>query len=335
MPESNNKPEADKWKILYENIQDSIMIVGQDYLIKEINRIQQGFRREDVIGVSMFSFVSHLKADFLKREVALILSGEKTSVEVEDIIYGPDGMPNWYYSVYSPIVQPDGSIDSFMIISRNITTQKQAEINYMSAIFDGQEQERQRLSEELHDGVSQQLMATILSLKTLPDETSATENPRLISGLNTTSNLLSNIATELNTIMHGQDTRTLDKYGLATAIENYCTRMGAAYKQEITVKVAADCDNLPPKLELAAYRIVQELVSNMLKHANATVHAIAVDKIDDSLQIVATDNGTGFNTDNESKGLGLKNIKSRAAVWQGIVEINSGEGTEVKVLLKI
>ncbi|MBL0182703.1 MAG: PAS domain S-box protein [Chitinophagaceae bacterium] len=197
------------------------------------------------------------------------------------------------------------------------------------AVITGQEKERTQLGEELHDNINQILASTKLYLEcSLKDE-----NPRV--DLVTESKLLIEKAmTEIRKLSKSLLPPSLGEVGLLQALNELADNIKQVNELSISIQWKDVCENeLSNKLKLTIFRIVQEQLNNVIKHADAKEVLISLSKDGNALQVIVKDNGVGFEPDLKRNGVGLRNITSRAEVNNGIVFINSkpGEGCELIV----
>ena len=208
----------------------------------------------------------------------------------------------------------------------------QQEMKSINAMLDGQEQERERVSKELHDHVGH-LLGTIkhqlgeLETQVADVKTEQTAQYRKVTGL------LDNAAGELRRISHDMAAATLNRFGLEKALKDLRDTIHINGRMQVELNTFGLEKPLERGVEIAVYRIIQEAVSNVLKHAKATELSIAVTHAPGRLSVLVGDNGIGFDTTATSVGVGLTNIRSRAAALGAQVQIDSapGKGTSVSV----
>lgn len=197
-------------------------------------------------------------------------------------------------------------------------TKKQAEIT--EAVLLAQERERKEIGEELHDNVNQILAGAILYLGLSKNEIEKT-----LPFLDETEKLLNAAIFELRNMSHLLIPPRLPEQTLADSLENVIKMTGAGgliVSHEFSALVE---ENISPKLKLAVYRIVQEQMGNILKHAKATHVHICVAEENEKLVLRIQDDGVGFNTAAKRKGVGLMNIKTRASIFNSEVHIRSAQ----------
>ncbi|HLP53276.1 MAG TPA: PAS domain-containing sensor histidine kinase [Chitinophagales bacterium] len=311
-----------RWRSIFENMRDTIMTVNRKAVILSINHVQQGFTKEQVIGSSVYNFVPPDRVPFFKKSIAQLIKTGKP-FEVEDYIQGPDGTIAWYYSVYSPILDSAGYVREFMIITRNITTMKKAEHSLLTAMFDGQEAERKRVSRELHDGLGQNISAIRLYLLQLEEQCRKMHNGVVSKVVADMHNLVLKASDEVRAISLNLAPPRLEEFGLIAALEDFCRQVNYTHGLKVKFTPAKLPGRLSPALEMSVYRITQELLTNVIKHAKATRCAVKLAKGDGHVLLIVSDNGKGYNTARRNKGLGLQNIQARVNVHKGYVVVKS------------
>lgn len=200
----------------------------------------------------------------------------------------------------------------------------------LKAVFDTQENERKRISIALHDSVGQLLYATKISLDL--DGTVTDPFPQIKKA----SQLLDNAIKETRDISFQLIPSILNDFGLEAAVDEMIKRVSTP-----TLKISFTYTGIDPRFEASAeifiFRILQELVNNIMKHSKATEASIELYKNRNRLFIRVSDNGIGFNSKDEAQrnGTGIYSIRNRVSLYNGSLSIESGEGkgTQVTVIL--
>lgn len=200
------------------------------------------------------------------------------------------------------------------------------------AVLSTQEKERKEIGEELHDNVNQILAGAILYLGL-----SRKEINRKIPFLDETEKLLNSAIYELRNISHNLIPPRLPELSLEDSLENVIK-----ITEHSGIKIHRDFVHIEEnavsaKLKLAIYRIVQEHFSNIIKHAKASNIYLSVINNDDTVKLAIKDDGIGFDPTRKSKGVGLMNIKARASLFNGKVNILSEKekGCELNINFKL
>ncbi|NVO85399.1 ATP-binding protein [Hymenobacter terrestris] len=201
----------------------------------------------------------------------------------------------------------------------------------LSAILTTQEEERRRIAEALHNGVGQLLYATRLHLTQLPDS----------KALRAGQQLLQEAIRATRTISFELTPRILEDFGLPTALRELADRVPVSQLHLTLLLEGLDdlAQPLPPPVQMAAYRIAQELLSNVMKHAQAREVTLLVARQPGQLHICIRDDGVGFvpGPVPTSGGIGLAGIRNRVELLGGTLEITSAprQGTAINIELPL
>lgn len=179
------------------------------------------------------------------------------------------------------------------------------------------ERERNRIAKELHDGVGTNLTAIKHSVRQVLQ---GARNPKA----DDIEEQFQVTISEIKNIIYDLSPPSLERYGLFTALKNYINRISKTIEIPIEFKsFGNDVDNF--NLNIIVFRIMQELISNSIKHSGASVISIHMNTFDDLLNIIYEDNGKGFDYDPVQSGLGLDNVESRIRSINGTLKFESGD----------
>jgi len=216
---------------------------------------------------------------------------------------------------------------------------QQLELDYqqkmMEAALESQENERRRVAGDLHDSIGGMLSTIRVGLSTLarqmPDPESI-EQPK---------QMLDDTIASVRQISRDLMPSTLEKFGLVQAVRELCDRFHATSLLPVIFHEEGDVPALDPKKELMLYRIIQELVNNAIKHAQATAIHVRI-YADQNLRIEVEDDGVGFEveplrngTHSGKSGLGLFNIENRVRLLDANLEFESQLKKGSKITLNI
>lgn len=212
-------------------------------------------------------------------------------------------------------------------LERNELEKKQQREIFM-ATLNAQEEERRRIAENLHNGLGQLLYSVKLNLEQL--------NPKLendpaihFNSLKQAERLLTEAIRESRRISHELMPAILEDFGLQAAIEDICEQFNK------TIDFNCQFQGLDRKLdkhiEIAVYRMVQELIINIIKHARATRASILITLNGDIISISIEDNGVGFREVSPKRGIGLGTIQNKVKLLNGTVDIKSTKGNGTKI----
>ena len=207
-------------------------------------------------------------------------------------------------------------------------------------IVEGQEEERKRVSKELHDGISQ-MLASIKYRVAAFGETGATDPGAFRGCAEAVSSDLDKTIDEVKRISHALHPKVLDDLGFAAAVRNLCDESGGRFRFRVEIDLAALPEKLSRDIELGAFRIIQEALNNIEKHASARTVRIDASRVGDSTYLAISDDGRGFKTDAPPRspggrsGLGLTTMKERAILMGSIVDVHSSVPGGTRITLKI
>ncbi len=201
------------------------------------------------------------------------------------------------------------------------------------SILKGQEDERSRMAQDLHDGLGGMLSGVKLTLGAMKGNIILSEESgRLFTKA---FDQLDSSISEMRRVAHNMMPEALVKLGLQQALQDYCDGINELKQLDVNCEFHGLENRLDPSTEIIIYRIVQELLNNIIKHANASKVLVQVMKNDKELNITIEDNGIGFNKEEASikNGAGLKNVQSRVDYLKGSLDIQStpGKGTSIHI----
>lgn len=202
------------------------------------------------------------------------------------------------------------------------------------ALTEGEEKERIRLSKELHDGLGQILSTARVNVNALDGEFEEEDQQILKNSLK----LIDEAVVEVRNISHALMPSALVQLGLIPAISQICDLINGAGKMTVEFNFDPELKIKSDSIKISLYRIIQELLNNMVRHSEASKIQISLKTEDANIIVQISDNGKGFDLSkmNDFKGIGWKNIKSRANLLRGELEIDSeiGKGTRIALKLK-
>ncbi len=213
-----------------------------------------------------------------------------------------------------------------------LTAENQKKLAISDALITGEEAERKRLARDLHDGLGSMLSSLKIHINKLSDENIENSNIEKIE------NQLDNSIKELRQIAQNLMPESLLKLGLETALRDLCIKLSDE-KTAVEFQFYANANEISESKQIIIYRIVQELLNNAFKYANAPEILVSINQNENILYLTLEDNGKGFETKNDSNfnGMGLKNIKNRVDFLKGKLEIESeiNKGSVFNIELKI
>ncbi|MBE0544982.1 MAG: PAS domain S-box protein [Verrucomicrobia bacterium] len=301
-----------------------------------------GYPRDELVGRSL---------DFLLLDEA---GAQQFRAHLREAVLEKGGMSDFEYPMKRkdgtvfpaehnvvPIKDPTGRVVNWVAAIRDLTVTKQTEDELRSVsrrIIEAQETERLRVARELHDGVNQVLASAKMRLRSVETGVAA-QFPAAREILARCGRLLVQALEENRRIAHNLRPSDLDQLGLAAASRNFCKELQARTGLAVKCRIGRDLARLPPAMELNLFRILQEALTNVEKHARAKSAHLQLALKDGAVVLRIQDDGRGFNprrlkvARGRRGGVGLANLRERAALLQGTCEIESkpGHGTIITI----
>ena len=219
-----------------------------------------------------------------------------------------------------------------------LNDKEQLKVNFEKEILESkleiQEQTMKNISQEVHDNIGQILSVVKLNLNLMH-----CEEPLLKEKINDTNELVGKVIQDLRNLSKSLDRDTISERGLVKAIEYEFAilKKTGAYKTTLTIEGNAYV--LPNQIELILFRIFQEVINNIIKHAQATLVKVSISFQPHKFSLCIHDNGRGFDTINlkSNSGSGIKNMRSRSRLIGAdyTIESERGKGTSIKIKLPV
>jgi signal transduction histidine kinase len=246
---------------------------------------------------------------------------------------------NIYLAVTAGLLLAGACIAYLIYNHRKLAEQArlQSEINKQQeiaarAVLTAEERERRRIATDLHDGVGQLLSAALMNLNGLFKKLSFDDTETQLADRSLA--LVTESYDEMRSISHQMMPNALLKAGLASAVKEFLDKIDSS-QLRINLETAGLNERLDEQTETVLYRVIQETVNNVIKHARASKLDIQLVKDEDGISATIEDNGQGFDSSKikGKEGIGLKNILSRVEFLKGTVDFDSspGKGTLVAI----
>ncbi len=217
------------------------------------------------------------------------------------------------------------------ILNKEILRQKEIR---SKSVVEAEERERQRIGKDLHDGVGQLLSAAKMNMSQIQNLFSS-PTPEQKTVMTNSVELIDEAVKEVRSISHNMMPNMLIKSGLAKAVREFIDRISSTGLLKAELQIIGLDQRLEPQTENILFRVLQEIVSNIIKHAKANHVSIQLIRDEKEISMMIEDNGVGFDTNkiNDFDGIGLKNIQSRIEFLNGRVDFDSqvGRGTIVNI----
>ncbi len=198
-----------------------------------------------------------------------------------------------------------------------------------------QEEERKRISRDLHDDVGTKLSTLKLFLSSLHEKATSTDNEQIRSLAESSEQFITEAMKDVRQLLLNLSPTVLEEFGYTTAVEGLVNKINGT-KQILFDLVIFGIDNrLQKDYELALYRITQELINNVLKHAEAKHVSLQIGRRDEKIILMMEDDGKGFDVHVHKAGYGLQNLDARTKLMHGTMTIDSHPGKGTSVLIEI
>ncbi|MCG8574880.1 MAG: sensor histidine kinase [Flavobacteriales bacterium] len=210
----------------------------------------------------------------------------------------------------------------------NNLIQKQ-ELVSIQSMLEGQEKERKRISEDLHDRLGSTLAAAKMYLEVSLEDTKKEKTHQK------TYKLLDQAIEDTRSIAYNLMSGALSRFGLSVALENLKNTVEEAGRIKVVLNLDLEEKRFPSDVEINIYRIIQETFSNSLKHANAKTLIVDLRQENSNIFLDISDDGKGFNPTTIKRGMGINNIEARISKLNGELNINSTPGNGTKYQIKL
>ena len=281
--------------------------------------------------------------EFIRNLWRTIAQGKAWHGEIKN--RAKDGTFYWVDTTIVPFLNEDGKPYQYVAIRHEITKRKHLEDELKilpQRIIQAQEAERKRISRDIHDDLGQSLV----TFKMFLQSTLLAPRPDAVKQSEAVKQLISNITSIIEKTRHlttALRPSTLEALGLSTSLRLLIEEFR---QKDLHIKFACDVslDHINFQGDIINfYRIIQEALTNIVKHAKATKVDVTVKIMSDQLSLIIKDNGRGFSEDKRSKnhqhslGIGLTTMQERARLLKGNLEIKSesGKGTTIRLIVPV
>jgi two-component system sensor histidine kinase DegS len=335
------RSSQESYEELFTNASDAIWVHDLGGIIVIANRACEkvsGYTPDELIGKNVAQFMSR-EALVVAREIRTkLMKGQAIDQRYDQRIIKKDGTEA-VVELFTRLIRADGKPIGFQNIARDVTVERRLRDNLRLQIHKtlmAQEEERKRIARELHDDVAQSILLLSRQLDILISKNDSKIPKASIMELEHIENIANDAYKSLQRYARDLRPSILDQMGLVAALNWLTEELGKTMR----IKTSIKSDKLPPlpsEVELAMFRIAQETLNNIRKHAQASSVNITVQLTSNNLKMSITDNGKGFSTskltgDLAKEGkLGVLGMEERARLIGGNLQIKSepGKGTTV------
>jgi signal transduction histidine kinase/ligand-binding sensor domain-containing protein len=237
----------------------------------------------------------------------------------------------WAYIFYALII---GNTIYILYYNRinQLKTKQAAQMNIMVATQEG---ERKRISRELHDSVGIKLSALKLFLSMLHEKAINKNDDEIKSLAESSAQFITEVMQDVRQLLLNLSPAILEEFGYRIAIEGLVNKINETKQVHFSLVIFGMERPLPKDVELALYRTTQELINNVLKHAEAKDVVLQIGRRDEKIILMIEDDGKGFDINAHRDGYGLKNLEARTKLMRGTMTIDSQTGKGTSVLIEI
>ena len=244
--------------------------------------------------------------------------------------------PPWWKTAwaYGAAILLVSSLGIFLYRSRikQLEKKQDAQMHVMVATQEG---ERKRISRDLHDDVGTKLSAVKLSLSSLHEKANQINNDEIRTLARRSEESISEVMQDVRRLLLNLSPTVLEEFGYTSAVEGLVNKINETTTIHFNLVIFGMKQPLPKDHELALYRITQELITNVLKHADASHVSLQIGQRDGKIILMMEDDGKGFDLNTHKDGYGLKNLAARTKLLQGNMIVDSKEGKGTSVLIEI
>ncbi len=333
------RESEERYRELFENSKDAFYVHDINGIYTSVNRASEklsGYTREQIIGKHFSEFMTPEHARQVQRQLQKKLeSAGETSYEIEMITKKGRQVP---VEISSRLIVENGMPVGVQGCVRDISEKKksqEAARNYSRRLIEAQEAERRRISRELHDQVGQILTAVKMNLHALQHKCT---QPEILTSINDNLKVIDEAVDQIRDLSVDLRPLLLDDLGLVVALRWYLERQtrNLGIPAKFVSGSLDEDDRFSSELETACFRIVQEGVTNVVRHARATRISVRLERVVSDLILLITDDGAGFDARMLRSGsgmstLGLRGMEERAQAVGGTITIDSAPalGTEI------
>lgn len=334
--EEEKAAKENQFRSIFDLSMDAIAISDLNGYFKEVNQTMidsLGYSREELQKMHATETIPQQVRPHMNQRRKKLANQELPPIETEAICKSGKRIP---IELKSRLIDYMGE-KSILSIVHNISDRKELERKIMATIIETEEREKQRFAIDLHDGLGPLLSAMKLYVDMLNPDQNQFKNKKIINKL---YEIIDEGIEATRTIANNISPRVLSDFGLSAAIKAHCKRLNASKAIHITFDSTIK-ERLAANIEIALFRVVNELINNTLKHAKASKIEIHLCEVSDNIELQFYDNGKGFDLEEKTSGgfgyKGLSNIKTRIESLHGQLKFESvvGIGTRLQASIPI
>ena len=353
LAEENLQQEELQFEILFDAISEGVALISPEGVVLKTNPAEKnmaGDQSSSYIGKHFKSpYVRHIYPDGrdLPEAEMAVSRALKTKRPVKNFEIGnvkQDGTVAWFNINAVPVLDKAGNVVYIVRTMTDITEQKRLrdeKARFTRMLIEVQEEERKRISRDLHDETAQYLALLTLEVDNLITK-QASLSPEAIASLRKFKDTAEQALKEVRRYSHELRPSVLEHFGLREALELIINESNERSRTRTEFHVVGQEFRLAEEVELVLFRITQEALNNIHKHSQAAVAQVKLEFHPQKIRLTVSDNGRGFNIHQEIVpeglgGLGIVGMKERASLIGADINIRSsiGKGTTVSVDLPL
>jgi PAS domain S-box-containing protein len=334
------RESEERYRELFENSKDALYVQDMNGCYTSVNRAAErltGYTRDELIGEQFSTLISPEHAGQVRGQLSPEPADAcETNYEVEITTKQGHRVP---VEISSRLIFENGKPVGVQGCVRDISERKRAQEasrTYSRRLIEAQEAERRRISRELHDQVGQILTAVKMNLHALQKKCS---KPEILSSIQDNMGVIDEAVDQVRDLSVVLRPPLLDDFGLVVALRWYLDRQAqnCGVKAEFITRSLTEDDRFSSELETACFRIVQEAITNVIRHAKATHISVMLERNGSDLILLIVDDGAGFDIKTLRSSatiaatLGLRGMEERAQAVGGSIKLDSAAelGTEI------
>ena len=237
----------------------------------------------------------------------------------------------WAYTLYALLFIGVG----YALYRNRIQALKKKQAEQIKAMVATQEEERKRISRDLHDDLGTKLSALRLFISALHEKATQTNNEEIKSLAVSSKQFITAAVDDVRELLQNLSSAVLEEFGYTTAIEGLVNKINETKQLHFNLVIFGMTQGLRKEYDLPLYRITQELINNVLKHANAKNVSLQIGQRDEKIILMIEDDGKGFDVSSHKSGFGLYNLEARTKLLHGVMTIDSYPGKGTSILIEI
>jgi PAS domain S-box-containing protein len=336
------RESEERYRELFENSKDALYVHDMNGCYTSVNRATErlsGYTREELAGrhFSIFlnpEYESHVRGHLGRKAE----ESSETTYETEIVTKYGRHVP---IEISSRLIFADGVAVGVQGCMRDVSERKRVQAaarTYSRRLIEAQEGERRRMSRELHDQVGQILTAVKMNLHALRQKCSA---PDILSSIEDNMKVIDEAVDQVRDLSVDLRPLLLDDFGLVVAVRWYLDRQAKScgVPADFTTRSLGEDDRFSSELETACFRIVQEAVTNVARHARATRISVVLERAGQDLILLISDDGAGFDMkalrSTSAATLGLRSMEERVQAVGGTITIDSAPDLGTAICARI